>query len=109
MHNCFCAGAWAKNDGIRDVFRPASREGAANAADRMLDNPNRGQLSRFGSVALVELLQSPNRQRQRRFGLLNSFTAVLAPARSSKISPASVIRPLRGCCALQQATARPDR
>ncbi len=109
MQNCFCAGAWAKNDGLRDVFRPASRERGANAADRMLDNPNRGQLSRFGSVALVELLKSPNRQTQRRFGLLNSATAVLAPARPSRSPQRASIRPLRGCCALQQATARPDR
>ncbi len=99
--------AWAKNDGIRDVFRPASPEGGANAADRMLDNPNRGQLSRFGSVALVELLESPNRQRQRRFGLLNSFTAAHAPASPSR-SPQRAPDPGDpGCCALQQATARP--
>ncbi len=59
MQNCFCAGAWAKNDGIRDVFRPASREGAANAADRMLDNPNRR------APGLLEGAATPERPRQK--------------------------------------------
>jgi len=65
-------------------------EGGANAADRMLDNPNRGRLSRFWSVALVELLESQNRQTHRRFGLLNSSIAVFAPGPVEQISPASL-------------------